>query len=165
MQYREVQSYESPRFLSYFPHFVTLQGGISTGFHHVSSPPPLGLHRLYHIKAAATGRDDQRTHFLIRQVGSSLTIPPNELCVTEASQVKADAASVQNAEGDVLVLDKGSHVWQFNRKGSAGKERFRAAEFTRNIIEERQKTGQFKAIGTYRDDPRIENRPQPCISC
>lgn len=70
--------------------------------------------------------------------------------MTEVSQVKANAASVHNGEGDVLVLDKGSHVWQFNRKGSAGKERFRAAEFVKEIIQERQKAGQFKAIGTCR---------------
>jgi gelsolin len=55
--------------------------------------------------------------------------------------------SVRQAEGDVLVLDKGSHVWQFNRQGSAGKERFKASEFTRSIIEGRQKSGHFTAIG------------------
>lgn len=63
--------------------------------------------------------------------------------------MKGDAASVQDAEGDVLVLDKGSQVWQFNRKGSAGKERFRGSEFVRSIIEDRQKAGHFKSIGTY----------------
>ncbi|KAF8524963.1 fragmin60 [Gautieria morchelliformis] len=127
VQYREVQSYESPRFMSYFPHFVILHGGVSTGFHHVSSPPPLDLHRLYHIKAVSTGRDSHGTHFITRQV-------------------KDDPASIRDAAGDVLVLDKGSALWQFNRKGSAGKERFKAAEFVRNIMEERQKAGQFKAI-------------------
>lgn len=56
---------------------------------------------------------------------------------------------MQDAEGDVLVLDKGSQVWQFNRKGSAGKERFRGSEFVRSIIEDRQKAGHFKSIGMY----------------
>lgn len=55
--------------------------------------------------------------------------------------------SVRKAEADVLVLDQGTQIWQFNRKGSAGKERFRAAEFIRSVIEERQKATQFKSIG------------------
>ena len=55
--------------------------------------------------------------------------------------------SIKTAEGDVLVLDKGAQIWQFNRKGSAGKERFRAAEFIRSIVEERQKTTHLKTIG------------------
>ncbi|KAF8588571.1 fragmin60 [Ramaria rubella] len=127
VQYREVQSYESSRFLSYFPHFVTLDGGVSTGFHHVSAPPPIELHRLYHIKAVAAPDGGHGTHFITRQV-------------------KPDSTSVQKAQGDVLVLDRGEHVWQFNRTGSAGKERFRAAEFMRSIVEERQQAGHFKAI-------------------
>ncbi|KAF8516302.1 fragmin60 [Hysterangium stoloniferum] len=129
VQYREVQANESPRFLSYFSHFVTLHGGVSTGFHHVSSPPPLELHRLYHIKSIATVTPGgtHGSHFVIRQV-------------------RPDVASVRQAEGDVLVLDKGAQIWQFNRKGSAGKERFKASEFTRSIIEDRQKSSHFKAI-------------------
>lgn len=73
VQYREVQSHESPRFLSYFPHFVTLHGGVSSGFHHVSSPPPLDLRRLYHIKTVTMGHDGHGTHFITRQASQPLT--------------------------------------------------------------------------------------------
>ncbi|KIJ54157.1 hypothetical protein M422DRAFT_25120 [Sphaerobolus stellatus SS14] len=129
VQYRELQGYESPRFLSYFRNFVTLRGGISTGFHHVSSPPPLDVHKLYHIKAIATGSSVHGSQFIIREVAPHVD-------------------SIRKAEGDVLVLDKGAQIWQFNRKGSAGKERFRAAEFIRSIVEERQKTSKWKSVAT-----------------
>ncbi|KAJ3731195.1 fragmin60 [Lentinula guzmanii] len=75
VQYREVQGYESERFLSHFPlGFVCLKGGISTGL----------------------------------------------------------------VEGDVFVLDKGTKVWQLNTKESAGKEKFRAAEFVRSLSDGRK---------------------------
>lgn len=64
-------------------------------------------------------------------------------------QVRLDAESVRqtnNASG-VLVLDKGSQIWQFNRRNSAGRERFKAAEYVRSIVEERQTHNQFEPIG------------------
>ncbi|KAI0081532.1 actin regulatory protein [Panus rudis PR-1116 ss-1] len=109
VQYREVQGYESAVFLSYFPRFISLHGGISTGFHHVSSPPPDETKRLYRVTSLGN-------RLIIREVpldGSSL-IP-----------------------GDAYVLDMGTKVWQLNTKGSVGKERFKAAEFVRQLVEER----------------------------
>jgi gelsolin len=40
-------------------------------------------------------------------------------------------------QGDVYVLDKGSKVSQLNTKTSAGQERFKAAEFVRNLADNR----------------------------
>lgn len=54
MQYREIQGHESPRFLSYYPRFITLKGGVATGFHHVSDPPPLNIRKLYRITLTRT---------------------------------------------------------------------------------------------------------------
>lgn len=114
IQYREVQGFESQRFMSYFPKFITLKGGVSTGFHHVSEAPPLDLHRLYRITFTRTTS------------GSSLVI----------RQVPADASSL--VEGDVYVLDKGTKLLQFNAKTSAGQERFKAAEFVQALIQDRK---------------------------
>jgi len=114
VQYREVQGYESPRFLSYFPHFVCLRGGVATGFHHVTDPPALNLHKLYLIKLSKHGA---KVSLVVREV-------------------PATAASI--VEGDVYILDKGTHVWQFNTKTSAGKEKFKAAEFAQTLVSPRQ---------------------------
>jgi hypothetical protein len=114
VQYREVQGYESVRFLSYFPRFVCLQGGIATGFHHVSAPPPLNLRKLYRIKLS---RDGNRSSLVVREVA-------------------ADGSSL--VEGDVFVLDKGTQVLQYNTKTSAGQERFKAAEFVQILVKERK---------------------------
>ncbi|KAF5333003.1 hypothetical protein D9758_015191 [Tetrapyrgos nigripes] len=113
VQYREVQGYESERFLSYFPRFLTLKGGAATGFHHVTDPPPLDLQNLYRITFYQTGA---RSNLVVRQV-------------------PAEAASL--VEGDVYVLDKGTKIWQYNTKNSLGKEKFKAAEFVHSIVEAR----------------------------
>lgn len=112
VQYREIQGFESPRFLSYFRHFVFLHGGVSTGFHHVSSPPPDETRRLYRV--TATG-----TRLVVREV-------------------VAEGASF--VPGDAYILDMGTKVWQFNTKGSVGKERFKAAEFVQSLANERGNT-------------------------
>jgi len=114
VQYREVQGFESERFLSYFPHFVCLNGGVSTGFHHVSEPLPLNIRKLYRITFS---RSAGKTSLVVREV-------------------PADASSL--VEGDVYVLDKGAKVLQFNTKASAGKEKFKAAEFVHTLANTRQ---------------------------
>ncbi|KAJ7274213.1 actin regulatory protein [Mycena rebaudengoi] len=114
VQYREVQGFESSRFISYFPSFMTLRGGVATGFHHVTETPPLELHKLYLIKLYKAGTK-------------------NTLVVRE---VPATAASI--IEGDVYILDKGTQVLQFNTKASAGQEKFKAAEFAQSLIAPRK---------------------------
>ncbi|KAJ7079736.1 actin regulatory protein [Mycena belliarum] len=114
IQYREVQGFESTRFLSYFPHFHSLRGGVATGFQHVTDPPPLDLHKLYLIQLAKTGH---HSNLVVREV-------------------RAVAESI--IEGDVYVLDKGTHVLQFNTRMSAGKEKFMAAEFAQSLVAPRQ---------------------------
>lgn len=110
VEYREIQGFESPKFLSYFPRFTCQRGGVATGFHHVSSPPEDNTKRFYRIIASGT-------HLVVREVspeGASL-IP-----------------------GDAYVLDMGHKIWQLNTKGSVGKERFKAAEFVKSLSDARQ---------------------------
>ncbi|KAF9262861.1 fragmin60 [Marasmius fiardii PR-910] len=114
VQYREVQENESDRFLSYFPKFECLKGGVATGFHHVTDPPPLDLNKLYRISASKSG-------------------PVTALVIREVAPVAANLR-----KGDVFVLDKGSKVLQFNTKASVGKEKFKAAEFVQNLVDARQ---------------------------
>ncbi|KAL0960796.1 hypothetical protein HGRIS_005815 [Hohenbuehelia grisea] len=111
VQYREVQAFESDRFLSYFPRFVCLQGGVATGFQHVSDAPPPDVRRLYRI-----------------------TLSPSRTLVVR--EVPAEGKSL--VQGDVFVLDKGSAVSQLNTQKSAGIEKFKAAEFVQSLVSERQ---------------------------
>lgn len=123
MQFRESQGHESARFLSYFPRFICLHGGISTGFHHVSSRPQQ-LHKLY--KISLSRQTGGRSHLLVREVpaeGNSLV------------------------EGDVFVLDKGTEIWQLNTKNSLGQEKFKAAEFVQSLVNDREGQGDVKVFG------------------
>lgn len=122
-----MQGSESSRFLSYFPlNFVCLRGGVSTGFHHVSSPPPLDLHRLYRI---------------------TLTRQANGRSNSQVREVPASKDSLN--EGDVFVLDKGSAIWQYNTLSSAGQEKFKAAEFSRSLVSGRQGQANITVYGIF----------------
>ncbi|KAF8158185.1 actin regulatory protein [Crassisporium funariophilum] len=124
VQFREVQGYESPRFLSYFPRFICLQGGVATGFQHVSDPPPLDIKKLYRVNLSKTAGG--RSNLVVREV----------------------PATAENlVEGDVYVLDKGAQIWQFNTKASAGQERFKAAEFVQSLVTERQSQSDVTVYG------------------
>jgi len=120
VQWREVQNHESRRFLSYFPRFLCLQGGISTGFHHVSHSPPENIKKLYRIRQGTTG---------------GLVV--HEVPATQASLVG----------GDVYVLDKGVDILQLNTKKSVGKERFKAAEFVQSIVANRHGPTEITVYG------------------
>ncbi|KAJ7780722.1 fragmin60 [Mycena maculata] len=111
VQYREVQGFESTRFLSYFPHFVCRHGGVASGFHHVTAEPVQNVRKLYVIKLS---KHNNHTSLVVRQVA-------------------ATAESL--VEGDVYVLEKGADVaWQFNTKTSPHQERYRAAEFADTLV-------------------------------
>ncbi|KAH9889762.1 fragmin60 [Cubamyces lactineus] len=116
VQYREIQDYESPRFLSYFPRFLCLHGGVASGFHHVSAPPPDNTRKLYRISAIQV-HGHAAPHLQVREV-------------------PAEGASV--VQGGVYVLDMGGRVWQFNTQESTGRVRFRAAEFVQSLVDERE---------------------------
>ncbi|KDR82859.1 hypothetical protein GALMADRAFT_238469 [Galerina marginata CBS 339.88] len=117
VQFREIQGYESPRFLSYFPRFICLQGGVATGFHHVSDPLPKNIRKLYRISLSRSSSTGGHSSLVVREV---------------------PATSQSLIAGDVYVLDKGTQILQFNSKASAGQERFKAAEFVQSLVNERE---------------------------
>jgi gelsolin len=132
VQYREVQGYESTRFLSYFPRFICLHGGVSTGFHHVSSRPPPDQHRLYRISLSRQANG--RSHLQVREV-------------------PAEGASL--VEGDVFVLDKGRTVLQFNTKSSVGQEKYKAAEFVQSLVTDREGQAEIIVFGKLHAYPPL----------
>lgn len=125
IQYREVQGHESTRFLSYFPKFICLKGGIATGFQHISEPPPLNLRKLYRVSLS-------RAFGIINLV---------------VREVALDASSL--VVGDVYVLDKGIKLLQFNTKSSSGIERFQAANFVQSIASERRGQCEITVYGKF----------------
>lgn len=115
VQYREVQGNESPRFFSYFKHLRILHGGVRSGFRHVTEPPPLDLFVLYHI-----------------------SVHPRHGSVAVRQVTKHLHPTVAKYPSDVFVLDKGTKVFQYNTRLSAGKERFETAQFVRALIDSRE---------------------------
>ena len=115
VQYREVQGHESPRFLSHFKHLRILHGGVSSGFRHVTEPPPLHLFVLYH-----------------------LSVHPRHGSVAVRQVTKNYHSAIVKYPLDVFVLDKGTKIFQYNTRLSAGKERFEAAQFVRGLIDSRE---------------------------
>lgn len=126
VQYREVQGHESERFLSYFPRFICMQGGVASGFHHVSDPLPLNIRKLYRVT-------------LSRKTGGHSNLVVREVPAVASSLV----------EGDTYVLDKGAHILQFNTKGSVGQERFKAAEFAHSLSSGRKGQSEVTVYGAF----------------
>ncbi|KAJ3535976.1 hypothetical protein NMY22_g6240 [Coprinellus aureogranulatus] len=116
VQFREVQGFESAQFLSYFPRFTSLKGGVRTGFHHVTTPPPEEVFKLYRVT-------------LSRFPGARTST----LVVREVEPVSSSLVA-----GDAYVLDRGTEVWQLNTKQSAGQEKYKAAEFAQSLVAERK---------------------------
>jgi len=107
VQYREVQGFESEKFLSLFPKVVIQNGGIDSGFRHVEAEKY--RHRLLHIKGT------------IKQ--------------TVIREVPLIHESLNS--GDVFILDQGLDIYQFQGKGSSGGEKSKAAIIARGIDDER----------------------------
>ena len=127
VQYREIQSYESSRFLSYFPKFVCLRGGVASGFHHVSEAPPDNTRRLFRI--------------------SSTQVAGRATALLQIREVPAEGSSIE--QGGVYVLDMGDKVWQFNTQDAVGKVKFKAAEFVQSLVNERQSQCDTTVYGEF----------------
>jgi len=107
VQYREVQGFESERFLSLFPKITIQHGGIDSGFKHVEAEKY--RHRLLHIKGTIK-------QSVVREV------PLNHDSLNS---------------GDVFILDEGLVIYQFQGRGASGGERSKAAQIARGIDDER----------------------------
>jgi len=107
VQHREVQSYESPLFLSYFHDQITLlEGGVDSGFKHVE--PEKYVPRLLHFKGKKKVR------------------------VTQVDCVRASLNSC-----DVFVLDCGLKLYQFNGAKCTPFERSKASQMCARLESER----------------------------
>jgi len=107
-QHREVEGYESPLFLSYFPDGVyVLEGGVESGFFHVipDDYPP----RLLRVKGSF-----KHVH---------------------CSQVPLSRDSLN--DGDVFVLDCGKVVYQWIGQNSKGFEKHKASQIVQHIKDRR----------------------------
>ncbi|KYQ91790.1 severin [Tieghemostelium lacteum] len=109
VEYREVQGFESPRFLSLFPNnaIFILRGGIQSGFNHVK--PEEYKPRLLHISGDK--------HVRVAEV---------------------DLTTKSLNSGDVFLLDAGLKIYQFNGSKSSGNERTKGASLARAIDDERK---------------------------
>ena len=121
VQYREVQGNESRRFLSYLPHFTSLQRGAETGFQHVEPDSPLELNHLYQIAAVLPVSR--------REIGTQVPLSSANISVR---QVTPTAESLN--KGDVFILDRGTSILQLYTRASSGKEKLAAAEFVEKLI-------------------------------
>lgn len=142
VQHREIQGSESQLFLSYFKNFVTMNGGVDSGFNIVK--PVEYKPQLFHVKS----------------VGNTLTV----------TSVPISSSSLNS--GDVFILDQGLNIYQWNGCKAAGVEKHKAMEFTSALKSERSGKPEVKVFeqddsdatpfwngiggkGTIKDEPSV----------
>jgi len=117
VQYREVQGFESEKFLSYFPSFMVQKGGIETGFKHVQAADY--RKRLLHIKGTTK-------NVVVREV-------------------PAHASSLN--KGDVFILDLGTKLIQFVGPKAGIAEKTKGTQLARALDDERGSKVEIHVIG------------------
>jgi len=122
IQYREVQGYESERFLSYFKgNFRVLEGGVETGFHHVEAEKYTP--RLLHLKG--------KRHIRVFEV-----------------PLRRESLN----SGDVFVLDAGNVVIQWNGSKAGVLEKNKGNELLSAIEGEREHVKLTRRVISEADD-------------
>jgi len=122
VQYREVQGYESERFLSYFKSGLRiLEGGVETGFHHVEAQNYTP--RLLHLKG--------KKHVRVLEVNLS-------------------HKSLNS--GDVYILDAGKTVIQWNGTKAGLLEKAKAADLLAAIEGERENVKLTRRVVSESDE-------------
>ena len=142
MQHREVQGFESQRFLSYFPKGIRIQeGGHDSGFNHVKPEKYPFSHSL-----SLTSRTSPLLIYFSLALPSppffpssslwSSLIPPTYrtrlLHVKGKKYVRVTEVPLSYASlnsGDVFIVDSGAELIQFNGSKSGASERNKAAQF------------------------------------
>jgi len=122
VQYREVQAFESEKFLALFPKIEILSGGIDSGFRHVAATEYKP--RLLHIKGTTK-------HVVVRQVAM---------------------ATQSLNRGDSFILDMGLKVYQFNGQKSGIAEKSKATELSRALDDERGSKVEIHVIAEHDTD-------------
>ncbi|KAJ3071139.1 hypothetical protein HDU98_005787 [Podochytrium sp. JEL0797] len=115
VEHREVQGDESALFKSYFKHFEILQGGVDSGFRHVSA----AVHAPH----------------LFRITLHSLAGPHRDSGIT-VTEVPISHKSLNS--GDVFVLDADKAIYCWIGSAAKGMEKMKAQEIARRIEGERQ---------------------------
>lgn len=111
-QYREIQNHESLRYLSYFPHFMILHGGVSTGFHNILTMLP---------------EDEKKMYTMVTTRGKVLETRSEDGKQLIVREIPLEGLVMR--QGIVYVLDKGPLYWQYNTKKSTAWARYKAAEY------------------------------------
>eukprot|EP01135_Chromosphaera_perkinsii_P005753 Nk52_evm53s359 gene=Nk52_evmTU53s359 len=124
IQHREIQGHESPLFTSYFREIQYLDGGVDSGFNHVE--PEKYDERLLQVK----------------QTGKTIV----------ATQVPKNTDSLNC--GDVFILDCGIDIYQMNGNQCDPKEKFKAAQISRSMDDERKG---LSKIHVFEQDDNDEN--------
>jgi len=125
IQYREVQGFESERFIGYFKGGIRLlDGGVESGFHHVE--PEKYRPRLLQLK----GKRHIRVH-----------------------EVPLHHKSLNS--GDVFVLDAGKIVLQWNGSKAGVLEKVKGAELLQAIEGEREGRSSGRVVAESDDDPEF----------
>jgi len=122
VQYREVQGFESEKFLSLFPKIIIQHGGVDSGFRHVEAEKY--RHRLLHIKGT------------IKQ--------------SVVREVPLNHGSLNS--GDVFILDEGMKIYQFQGRGASGGEKMKAAQIARGIDDERGSKVEIHVLDEENED-------------
>jgi len=124
VQHREVEGFESPLFLSYFPEGVyVLEGGVESGFFHVL--PENYAPRLMRVK------------------GSFKHVHCHQVPLTRDSL----------NDGDVFILDTGGVLYQFIGEKSTGFERHKASQIVQHIKDKRHIVPPVEVIVLDQDSP------------
>jgi len=125
IQYREVQGFESQRFLSHFPNGLRiLEGGKETGFKHVEAAKYRT--RLLHIKG--------KKHIRVQEVPLS-------------------HASLNS--GDVFIVDAGKEIIQWNGAKAGILEKAKGAEISQAIEGEREGHSFNRVVDEGAEDPEF----------
>ncbi|KAI9352669.1 hypothetical protein BDR26DRAFT_907277 [Obelidium mucronatum] len=115
VEHREVEGDESPLFKSYFKTFEILEGGVDTGFHHVTA----AVHTPHLYKVSL--------HSLI---------PPHRESGVTVAELPITYKSLNS--GDVFVLDAEKAIYCWIGSSAKGIEKIKAQETARRIESERQ---------------------------
>jgi gelsolin len=124
-----VEGSENPTFLGYFKEFQILEGGVESGFNHVT--PTEYCPRMLHLSAP------------VKIQGK----PAPNVCVRE---VRASIDSMNS--GDVFIYDSGTQILQWNGAKSSGIERVKAAEFARRLSDSRKGLAKVTVYDQNDDD-------------
>jgi len=142
VQYREVQGFESPRFLQLFPRLTIRRGGVKSGFRHVTTEEK-DIFRLFQILTAGTkyGRASLLPASGKRGAGPRGSGISGGIVVKE---VEPKVASLNS--GDVFVLDEGKSLRAWQGSQCSPMEKAKAAQVLHQLNSERESSATTEVL-------------------